>query len=254
MTSLRARTRNPLQAESPRERGRAVRDMFSAIAPRYDLLNHVLSLNVDRRWRRRAVERLGWESRPGGLYLDVCAGTYDLALELVRRPGFRGRVIAADFSDAMLRQGKRKIEGRPISPLCADALAMPLAPGAFDGVMVAFGVRNLVDIDRGLRELRRLLRPGGRLVILDFAMPRARALRSLYRVYFTRVLPLIGRIVSKHSFAYRYLPESVLGFASPEALTDRLAAAGYTDVGWRTLTGGIACLWSASRPDGHATT
>jgi demethylmenaquinone methyltransferase/2-methoxy-6-polyprenyl-1,4-benzoquinol methylase len=223
--------------------------MFSAIAPRYDLLNHVLSLNVDRLWRRRAVERLGWESRPDGLYLDVCAGTYDLALELVRRPGFRGRVVALDFSNAMLHQGKRKIAGRPVSPLCADALATPLASGRFDGAMVAFGVRNLVDIDAGLREVRRLLRPGGRLVILDFAMPRAKPLRPLYRLYFTRVLPFVGRLISKHSFAYQYLPESVLGFAEPAELAGRLTAAGYAGVDWRVMTGGIACLWWATRAD-----
>ncbi|HSG81750.1 MAG TPA: ubiquinone/menaquinone biosynthesis methyltransferase [Gemmatimonadota bacterium] len=235
--------RTPLAAESPEERARAVREMFSAIAPRYDLLNHLLSLNVDRSWRRRAVDRLVWESSPDGTYLDVCAGTYDLAIELARRQGFRGRVLAADFSRAMLRAGSGKIGDCPIVPTCADALQMPFASAAFDGALAAFGIRNLADIEAGLLEIARVLRPGARLVILDFATPARQPLKSLYRFYFTRVLPLLGRIVSKHSFAYKYLPESVLQFAEPAALGGMMSSCGLQDVGWRSLTGGIACLW-----------
>jgi demethylmenaquinone methyltransferase/2-methoxy-6-polyprenyl-1,4-benzoquinol methylase len=235
----------PLEAESPGERARAVREMFSAIAPRYDLLNHLLSLNVDRIWRRRAVDRLGWESRPDGLYLDVCTGTFDLALELARRPGFAGRVIAADFSLAMLRAGLPKIAPHSISPVTADALAMPLPAAVFDGAMVAFGVRNLADIEAGLRELKRSLRPGARLVILDFAMPTRQPLKWFYRFYFTQVLPFVGRAVSKHSFAYRYLPESVMRFAQPVELGGLLAAAGYSAVDWQIMNGGLACVWWA---------
>jgi demethylmenaquinone methyltransferase/2-methoxy-6-polyprenyl-1,4-benzoquinol methylase len=220
--------------------------MFSAIAPRYDLLNHLLSLNIDRSWRRRAVDRLAWESEPGGIYLDACAGTYDLALELVRRPDFAGRIVAVDFSQPMLRHGIAKIDGHPVFPLCADALRIPLGSDVFDGAMVAFGVRNLVDVDAGLRELKRALKPGARLVILDFAMPKNHLLGRLYRLYFTRLLPSIGRLVSKHSFAYKYLPESVLSFSAPSELGARLTAAGYLDVEWELLTAGVACVWWGS--------
>jgi demethylmenaquinone methyltransferase/2-methoxy-6-polyprenyl-1,4-benzoquinol methylase len=218
--------------------------MFSAIAPRYDLLNHLLSLNIDRSWRRRAVDCLDWESRPAGTYLDLCAGTYDLALELTRRVAFDGHLIAADFSRAMLRAGLAKIDDHPVMPTCADALRTPFAAASFDGAMAAFGIRNLADIEAGLREIMRILRPGARLVILDFAMPTRQPLKSLYRFYFTRVLPSVGRLVSKHSYAYRYLPESVLRFAEPAALGELMTAAGFRDVEWHPLTGGIACIWS----------
>jgi len=236
-------TPTPLEIDSAGERGRAVREMFSAIAPRYDLLNHLLSLNIDRSWRRRAVDRLGWESQPDGFYLDICAGTFDLALELARRPNFDGHIIAVDFSKPMLQHGAQKIDQHPIAAACGDALKTPLASKAFDGAMVAFGVRNLVDLPAGLRELRRVLRPGARLVILDFAIPRGRMFSSLYRFYFSRLLPLVGRLISKHSFAYNYLPESVQAFAKPEELEERLKGAGFVDVGWVPLTGGTVCIW-----------
>jgi demethylmenaquinone methyltransferase/2-methoxy-6-polyprenyl-1,4-benzoquinol methylase len=222
--------------------------MFSAIAPRYDLLNHLLSLNIDRWWRRRAIDRLGWSTRPSGRYVDLCAGTYDLALELARRPGFSGRVVAVDFAQPMLHQGMSKIRSQPITAACGDVLRLPFRSRAFDGAMVAFGVRNLADIDNGLREMLRLLRPGGRAVILDFAMPTRGALRKLYGFYFTRVLPSVGRLVSKHSYAYKYLPESVLSFSSPDDLGARMIAAGFTDVEWKRMSAGIACLWWGSRP------
>ena len=238
--------RIPLETESSDERARAVRDMFSAIAPRYDLLNHLLSLNIDRSWRRRAVERLAWDRWPGDVYLDACAGTYDLGLDLARRADFRGRVVAADFSQSMLREGLPKIEGRPVVPVCADVMKAPFAPQSFDGAMVAFGVRNLTDIEAGLGELKRVLRPGARLVILDFAMPRRQPLKSLYRFYFTRLLPSVGHLISKHSHAYRYLPESVLRFAQPAELGALLSTTGYGEVGWELLSGGIACTWWGS--------
>jgi demethylmenaquinone methyltransferase/2-methoxy-6-polyprenyl-1,4-benzoquinol methylase len=222
--------------------------MFSAIAPRYDLLNHLLSLNVDRWWRRRAVDRLHWEATPRARYVDICAGTFDLALELARRPGFLGHIVAADFSLPMLGRGISKIGDTPIAPVCGDALRLPLVSQSFAGAMVAFGVRNLADIDVGLREMLRLLSPGSRLVILDFAMPARGVLGKLYRLYFTRVLPLVGRLVSKHSHAYNYLPESVLSFSPPDQLAARMTAAGFSDVGWERLTLGIACVWWGRRP------
>ncbi|MBI4421098.1 MAG: ubiquinone/menaquinone biosynthesis methyltransferase [Gemmatimonadetes bacterium] len=217
-----------------------VRQMFTAIAPRYDFLNHVLSLNIDRRWRRRAVQRLGWQAAREGTYLDLCAGTLDLAVELARRPGFRGRVLGADFVVPMLRLGKAKA-GR-VWPVGADALELPFPDGCFDGCLIAFGVRNLVDLDRGLFEIARVVKPGGRAVILDFSTPRSWPVRFLYRFYFHRVLPLIGRVVSKHSTAYGYLPASVDAFTAPEDLARRLARAGFERVGVESLTFGIAAL------------
>src|SRR5204862_4320567 len=183
-----------------------VRSMFTAIAPRYDLLNHLLSLNVDRSWRRAAVRRLAWERRPDGTYLDLCAGTLDLAATLARARGFRGTVVGADFVIPMLARGKGKAaRARPVG---ADALTLPFADARFDGAMVAFGVRNLADLDAGLRETHRVLRPGARFVVLEFTTPRFAPLRALYLFYFRRVLPAIGRAVSKHRDAYTYLPES----------------------------------------------
>src|SRR5688572_25404033 len=134
------------------EKAAAVRRMFSSIAPRYDLLNHLLSANVDRVWRRRAVDRLGWERAPEGTYLDNCAGTLDLAVELARRGGFRGRVVGSDFTYAMLERGTGKLAKLPVEPACADALTLPFADASFDGATVGFGVRNLADLDAGLRE------------------------------------------------------------------------------------------------------
>lgn len=243
MATSPVQTPTPLGTEAAGERARAVREMFSAIAPRYDLLNHLLSLNVDRSWRRRAVDRMGWETRPNGRYLDLCAGTYDLSIELARRAGFAGMIVAVDFAQAMLSHGLDKIGKHPISSACADALLLPLAPDSFDGAMVGFGVRNLTDIDMGLREIWRVLKPGGRLVILDFATPSRQPLRGLYLFYFTRLLPFIGRRISKHSYAYSYLPESVLEFAAPRELAGRLESVRFGDVGWKLMWGGIAGVW-----------
>lgn len=224
------------------ERERQVRRIFSEIAPRYDLLNHVLSMNVDRWWRGRAVDALEWERVPGGLYLDACAGTYDLSLDLTGRAGFGGRVVAADFALPMLVEGRAKIDGERVHPLCGDTLRLPFGRGIFHGAMVAFGVRNLGDLDRGLRELHRVLRPGGRLVILEFTMPPNPVVRMLYTLYFTRILPLIGRVVSGHPWAYRYLPASVREFPGPDALAERMKAAGFRTARWELLTFGIAAI------------
>jgi len=217
-----------------------VRDMFTAIAPRYDLLNHLLSLNVDRGWRRRAVARLAWERAPSGTFLDACAGTLDLAAELAAQPGFSGRVVGADFVVPMLRLGRGK--DRDLRPVGADTLRLPFMDGAFDGGTVGFGIRNLVDVDAGFRELRRVLKPGARLVVLDFTLPRASPLRALYLFYFRRVLPLIGRMVSKHTDAYTYLPDSVLQFPTPEALAERMHRAGFGQVEYERLTFGVAAV------------
>lgn len=224
------------------DRARQVRTLFSEIAPRYDLLNHVLSLNIDRAWRRKAVDRLGWTRVPDGRYLDACAGTYDLSLELAERAGFRGRVIASDFASAMLSEGKEKLGDAAVEPVCGDSLQLPFPDASFDGATVGFGVRNLADLDRGLRELRRVLRPGARLVILEFTLPPNRLVRAGYMLYFTRILPLIGRIVSGHPWAYTYLPESVKEHPGPDELTAMLRSAGFGSAGFDLVTLGIAAV------------
>jgi demethylmenaquinone methyltransferase/2-methoxy-6-polyprenyl-1,4-benzoquinol methylase len=228
------------------ERGRQVRRLFSEIAPRYDLLNHVLSMNVDRRWRRRAIAALGWEAHADAVYLDACAGTFDLSLELARRPGFRGRVVGSDFALPMLTQGAPKLRGAPVAPVCADALRLPFADGAFAGATVGFGVRNLADLDGGLVELRRVLRPGARLVVLEFTTPPNPVVRALYRLYFHQVLPRVGRWVSGHPWAYSYLPASVGEFPGPRELAERMRRAGFGEARWTLLTGGIAALHVAT--------
>ena len=223
-----------------------VREMFTAIAPRYDLLNHLLSLNIDKAWRRRAVERLAWERVPDGVYLDCCAGTLVLAAELCRRDAFRGRVVGADFVVPMLRLGRGKADR--LRPVGADALQLPFPDASFDGATVGFGVRNLEDLRAGFAELRRVLKPGARAVILEFTQPSAWPIRFVYLFYFRRVLPLVGRIVSKHRDAYSYLPNSVLEFPSPDDLAELMRAAGFADVAYDRLTFGIVAVhWGGAR-------
>jgi len=216
--------------------------MFSAIAPRYDLLNHLLSLNIDRRWRRRAVNELVSGTPPGSRFLDACAGTFDLALELASRDGLDGEIIASDFALPMLVAGKGKIENRAVTAVCGDAQRLPFPADAFAGISVGFGVRNLTDLDEGLREFHRVLIPGGKLVVLEFTLPPNRLLRPLYLLYFTRILPRIGGLISGHPWAYEYLPESVRSFPGPDALADHLRRAGFSDVRYQLLTGGIAAI------------
>ena len=224
------------------DKRRYVREMFSAIAPRYDFLNHFLSLNIDRSWRRKAVARLEQEAHAPGLFLDACAGTLDLAAELSHRRGFTGRVVATDFAPAMLRLGAGKGVDAVIRPTAADTQDLPFRDGTFDGAMVGFGVRNLADLDAGLRELHRVLKTGSRLVILDFTTPPAAPLRALYLLYFRWILPLVGRVISGHRTAYAYLPASVASFPRPGALARRMEGAGFRDCEFRFLTGGIAAI------------
>jgi len=222
-----------------------VRGMFHAIAPSYDFLNHLLSLNLDKRWRRKAIERLNWERLPEGRYLDLCAGTLDLAVTLARRPGFRGRIVGSDFVPRMLQLGRGKADG--IACVTADALSQPHRDAAFDGATVGFGVRNLMDLDAGLRETARVLRPGARFVILEMSIPPWQPLRGLFLLYFRHLLPAVGRLVSHHSNAYTWLPESVLAFPEPKALAERMTAAGFRDVSWSLLFGGICALHVGTR-------
>ena len=217
-----------------------VRDMFTAIAPTYDRLNRVISLGLDQRWRRFAVERLGWERAPEGMYLDLCAGTLDFGAMLAGQGGFRGRVIGADFVQRMLRLGRSK--SSRLEPVAADALALPFPDRAFDGAMVGWGARNLMDLDAGLREAARVLKPGARFVILEMSLPPHPWFRRAFLFYFDRVLPWIGRVVSKHTSAYTWLPESTRTFPAPAELARRMERAGFTDVTYRLRLGGVTAV------------
>ncbi len=229
------------------ERAGQVRRIFSEIAPRYDLLNHVLSFNIDRVWRKAAVRRLGWERASSGTYLDACAGTFDLSLALASRKGFCGRVVASDFAHPMLVQGAPKIAAAPVAAVCGDSLRLPFADDTFHGATVGFGVRNLADVRSGLVELRRVLRPGARLVVLEFTTPPNPVIRAGYHFYFRRVLPVVGRVVSGHPWAYTYLPESVKEFPGPDDFASLFREVGFGEVGWKLLTGGIAAVhWGAA--------
>ena len=219
-----------------------VRRIFSQIAPRYDLLNHLLSFNVDKAWRRRAIAMLGWERSPSGTYVDLCAGTLDVAAELSRRPGFRGLVVGADFAEPMLRAGLGKVSLSVVGPVAADALELPLRDDGAAGATVAFGIRNVADLDAALREVHRVLQPEARFVILEFTTPRSAIVRALYHLYFHQILPRIGAAVSGHATAYRYLPRSVANFPAEEELAARMRAAGFVDVRWQSLTFGIAAI------------
>ena len=219
-----------------------VRRIFSEIAPRYDLLNHLLSFNVDRRWRRRAIAALDPSRRPGGIFVDLCAGTLDVAAELSRTRGFRGFVLGTDFAEPMLRAGADKSPRVLVAPVTADALELPIADGTVAGAIVAFGIRNVASLADALREVHRILEPGGRFVILEFSTPRSFVVRGAYHAYFHTVLPAVGRVVSGHRTAYRYLPESVARFPVQEELARAMRAAGFVDVQWESLTLGVAAI------------
>ena len=219
-----------------------VRSIFEQIAPSYDLLNHLLSLNIDRVWRRLAIRSLGWERNPTGTYLDLCAGTMDVTATLVHTPGFTGRVIAADFAEPMLRAGSGKMPHGTAAPVVADALRLPLRDASVDGALVAFGARNLADLDAGFAEVRRVLSPGSRFVILEFTTPRSGVVRAAYHAYFHHLLPLIGGLISGHRTAYQYLPRSVAHFPAEEQLAERMRQAGFDSVSYRSLSIGIAAI------------
>jgi demethylmenaquinone methyltransferase/2-methoxy-6-polyprenyl-1,4-benzoquinol methylase len=222
-----------------------VREMFTAIAPTYDRLNRIISLRFDQRWRRQAVRRLGWERAPEGMYLDLCAGTLDFGATLARQRGFRGQVVGADFVLRMLRLGRAK--SRRLAPVNADALALPFPDRTFDGALGGWGVRNLMDLDAGLREAARVLEPGARLVILEMTLPPNPRLRRVFQVYFRRVLPWIGRMISKHTTAYTWLPESTQAFPGPQELAHRMESHGFTDVRYELFLGGVTALHVGTR-------
>ena len=231
--------RDAARGEGKRE---YVQQMFSDIAPRYDLLNHVLSLNIDKAWRRRALRALAWTARPNGTFLDLCAGTLDVGATLTRQTGFDGFVVGADFAVPMLQYGVGKASREVLAPVGADALALPFANASLDGAIVAFGIRNVADLDAGLREVKRVLKSGARFVILEFSTPPIAFVRYAYHAYFHNVVPFIGRIVSGHRSAYTYLPMSVSQFPTEAKLADRMTRAGFNTVTWQRLTLGVAAI------------
>jgi demethylmenaquinone methyltransferase/2-methoxy-6-polyprenyl-1,4-benzoquinol methylase len=222
--------------------------MFSRIAPRYDLLNHLLSLNLDRGWRRRAARELA--AGPGDTVLDLCGGTGDLALAVARAaPG--ARVICCDFAHPMLRRAGPKFARAGVEARCllleADGLALPFRDGTVEGITVGFGVRNLADPDAGFREMRRVLRPGGRLVVLEFSRPEGPVLSPLYRLYLRGLLPRVGDAAAGASGPYGYLARTIASWPDAPTLAGRLREAGFDGVGWVLLTGGIVAVHAAHK-------
>jgi demethylmenaquinone methyltransferase / 2-methoxy-6-polyprenyl-1,4-benzoquinol methylase len=247
----------PEGARSDADASRRVREMFTQIAPRYDLLNHLLSLHLDRLWRARVARRLQpILSRPDALVLDLCCGTGDLALSLARAG--KAHVVGADFAHPMLTRAKEKTASARIAPASgvlaamrffeADALHLPFADCSFDLVTTAFGFRNLANYEAGLREIRRVLKPGATLAILEFAEPPDNPLGNAYRWYFRKILPRIGAFVSGDHDAYTYLPASVSRFFGPVELASVMKTAGYTEVDFCLWTLGVVALHTAVRP------
>ncbi len=229
------------------QKARSVRDMFGSIATKYDFLNHLLSGNIDRRWRRTCVRVISRRiAVPAPRVLDVGCGTADLSIAF----SSLGPVFASDFCQPMLHVGKEKIERagprHAIALIEADALNLPFRSGVFDVVASAFVVRNLANIELGLQEMRRVLRPGGILGILDFSMPRMPVVGAAYRFYFLKILPRIGKWLSGVDGPYRYLPDSVQTFSAPKDLCDRIAGCGFREVESHLLTQGIAVLFVAT--------
>ena len=226
----------------------AVREMFSSIAPRYDLLNHVLSMNVDRLWWNRTARAFrNILNRPDAKVLDLCCGTGDMTFALYRhRKQQSVEIVGADFSHAMLVRAQQKSGHRKIRWLEADALQLPFGAGEFDLVTAAFGFRNLANYNRGLAEIHRILAPGGEFGILDFGEPKG-LIGQLYRFYFHQVLPRIGTVISGVSGPYKYLPASVQRFPPPEEMLQRMRDAGFTQVSWTPYTFGIAGLYRGKK-------
>jgi demethylmenaquinone methyltransferase/2-methoxy-6-polyprenyl-1,4-benzoquinol methylase len=224
---------------------RAVREMFSGIASKYDLLNHDLSINIDKRWRRTVREKLGnILDDPSAVVLDVACGTGDLSLELKKNAN--ARVIGSDFCHPMLAIAKTKTaEGMEHIPYVeGDAMRLPFADATFDAVTIAFGLRNLSNFKDGLGELCRILKPGGRLAVLEFSSPVVPGFRGLFNFYFTKILPRIGVIVSGSQGAYEYLPDSVSKFPDQKKLVEMMGLTGFSSVEYVNLTGGVAAIHS----------
>jgi demethylmenaquinone methyltransferase/2-methoxy-6-polyprenyl-1,4-benzoquinol methylase len=222
--------------------------MFSSIAPRYDLLNHLLSCNVDRLWWRRTARTFAATlGRHDARVLDLCCGTGDMAFALRRQAGKAAPfILGADFSHPMLRRARQKSAGTPLCWVEADALRLPLPDASLDLVTAAFGFRNLADYDAGLGEIARVLRPGGEAGILDFGEPRG-LIGAVYRLYFRHVLPKIGTVISGVKGPYQYLPASVERFPAPQEMLKRMLAAGFREATWTPYTFGIAGLYRGKK-------
>jgi demethylmenaquinone methyltransferase / 2-methoxy-6-polyprenyl-1,4-benzoquinol methylase len=237
----------PGPASRPGEReefAAGVNRMFDRIAGVYDAMNRTMTAGLDRRWRERAADRA--QVGPGGRALDACCGTGDLTLELARRVGPDGHVVGCDFSEPMLARARAKAaraSAGQVSFERADALDLPYETASFDAVTVGFGVRNFADLDRGLGELVRVLRPGGRLVVLEITQPQRPPLTWFFRIWFDRMVPLLGTVAGDRD-AYSYLPASVRRFPTPERLAAMIAGAGIERVRWLLLGGGIITIHS----------
>ena len=231
------------------EHARRVREMFATIAARYDLLNHLLSGNIDKRWRRSVAKALfATLSQPGARILDVACGTGDLSLTLFEAG--EAKIVGLDFCRPMLdiAQSKAAKSDVELPFVEGDALDLPFRDGSFEAATIAFGLRNLVSVEAGFKELLRVLKPGGRVAVLEFSRPSAPLLRSLFRVYFTRVLPLFGGLISGSKSAYQYLPDSVSRFPDQSELASLMKEAGFVEISFQNLTGGIAALHTGTRP------
>ncbi|CAG0937131.1 demethylmenaquinone methyltransferase / 2-methoxy-6-polyprenyl-1,4-benzoquinol methylase [Thermoflexales bacterium] len=230
------------------EKGERIREMFSDIAPRYDFLNRLLSFGIDRRWRRIAVECTRWTE--GGKILDVATGTGDVALEIARQTPDSVSIVGIDFSEGMVALGREKVAQSPyarrITLEIAPCEAIPFPDNTFDSVTIAFGIRNVVDRRQGLSEMLRILKPGGRAVILEFSTPRSQLFKRIYYFYFLRVLPAIGGLFSRFS-AYKYLPDSVLEFPSQEEFKSLMTTVGFRATAHRDLTFGIATIYTGDK-------
>jgi demethylmenaquinone methyltransferase/2-methoxy-6-polyprenyl-1,4-benzoquinol methylase len=238
--------------KSPDKSAERIERMFDAIAGRYDFLNHFLSGGIDRTWRRRAIRSLSLTGRER--VLDLCTGTADLAIAArTARPG-AARVVGVDFAGAMLQVGREKLRRAnlfdSIALVRGDATAIPAASGSVDAVTVAFGIRNVENMRAVCAEMYRVLAPGGRIAILEFAMPTIPGVRGAYHWYFTRVLPRLGRMISRHDAAYTYLPESVGRFGLPDEFVKLLRQIGFANVSASSLTFGVVYLYTASRGPG----
>jgi demethylmenaquinone methyltransferase / 2-methoxy-6-polyprenyl-1,4-benzoquinol methylase len=234
-----------------REAATHVREMFGRIAPRYDLLNHLLSLDIDKAWRRRVAKRFSAILRdPRARVLDLCCGTGDLALAFWKEAPNGAEIVASDFVPEMLVRARSKANARAakITFVEADALALPFGDNFFDLVSCSFGFRNLANYVRGLHEILRVLRPGGIVAILEFAEPRGKLFGGAYRFYFHRIVPRLGGLISGNGAAYTYLPSSVSKFPPPETLREQFVHAGYEDAQFERWTGGIVTLHAARKP------
>jgi demethylmenaquinone methyltransferase/2-methoxy-6-polyprenyl-1,4-benzoquinol methylase len=227
-----------------------VREMFDRIAPRYDLLNRAMTAGLDGGWRRAAAAAA--DLAAGDRALDVCCGTGDLTLELAHRTTSSGEAVGVDFAEEMVARARAKAARRasPATFRAADALALPFDDDAFDAATVAFGIRNVADLDAGLAEMARVVRPGGRVVVLEITTPPR--LRRFYALWFDRVVPRLGEILGRDGAAYSYLPASVRRFPEPPELAARMSAAGLERVRWRGLAGGIVALHDGRVPLGGA--